>query len=277
MFSLGLNGIAKTCRCSSQPACLYTDKIFIPIRTKKGHRYVRRPFYMEQARICSTRPRRRSPGASFYPFLGGAGVAVPRVPIRGGIGMETKYVRLKAFVAENGWPRYRFNQILHAVFKERIGEFDRMTTLPLPLRHQLRKRFGKSVLHLTPVFRKQSGQADKVLFELPDSNKIETVRLIYRAGWQSYCISSQCGCGFGCRFCATGRIGLKRNLSADEITDQILYFHLQSHPIDSISLMGMGEALANPQIFTALKVLTDPRLFNLSPRRITVSTIGLVP
>lgn len=191
--------------------------------------------------------------------------------------METKYDRLKAFVAENGWPRYRFNQILHAVFKERIGEFDRMTTLPLPLRHQLRKRFGKSVLHLTPVFRKQSGQADKVLFELPDSNKIETVRLIYRAGWQSYCISSQCGCGFGCRFCATGRIGLKRNLSADEITDQILYFHLQSHPIDSISLMGMGEALANPQIFTALKVLTDPRLFNLSPRRITVSTIGLVP
>ena len=191
--------------------------------------------------------------------------------------METKYDRLKTFVAENGWPRYRFNQILHAIFKERIGEFERMTTLPLPLRHQLRKRFGKSILHLTPVFRKQSGQADKVLFELPDSNKIETVRLIYRAGWQSYCISSQCGCGFGCSFCATGKIGFKRHLSADEITDQILYFHLQNHPIDSISLMGMGEALANPQTFSALKVLTDPRLFNLSPRRITVSTIGLIP
>ncbi|GAA5345347.1 23S rRNA (adenine-C8)-methyltransferase [Planifilum fimeticola] len=191
--------------------------------------------------------------------------------------METKYDRLKAFVAEKGWPMYRFNQILHAIFKERIGEFERMATLPLPLRHQLRERFGKSVLRLRPALRKRSGQADKVLFELPDSNKIETVRLIYRAGWQSYCVSSQCGCGFGCSFCATGKIGFKRNLSADEITDQILYFHLQNHPIDSISLMGMGEALANPQTFAALKVLTDPRLFNLSPRRITVSTIGLIP
>ncbi|WP_335342483.1 Cfr family 23S rRNA (adenine(2503)-C(8))-methyltransferase [Polycladomyces zharkentensis] len=191
--------------------------------------------------------------------------------------METKFDRLKTFVAEKGWTNYRFNQILHAIFKEKRSEFDRMTTLPLSLRKQLQEEFGRTLLSLRPIYRQSSGQADKVLFELPDSNKIETVRLIYRTGWESYCISSQCGCGFGCKFCATGKIGMKRNLSADEITDQILYFYLQNHPIDSISFMGMGEALANPQIFVALKTLTDPRLFNLSPRRITVSTIGLVP
>lgn len=70
---------------------------------------------------------------------------------------------------------------------------------------------------------------------------------------------------------------MKRNLNADEITEQILYFYLQNHPIDSVSFMGMGEALANPQTLVALETLTHPQLFNLSPRRITVSTIGIIP
>ncbi len=99
----------------------------------------------------------------------------------------------------------------------------------------------------------------------------------YRAGWESFCISSQCGCGLSCRFCATGAIGLKRSLSVDEITDQLLYFHLKGHSLDSISFMGMGEALANPKIFSVLNVLIDPKLFGLSPRRLTVSTVGIVP
>ncbi|PTM56809.1 23S rRNA (adenine-C8)-methyltransferase [Desmospora activa DSM 45169] len=191
--------------------------------------------------------------------------------------MEPKFDQLKTFIVEKGWSPYRFKQILQAVFKERIDRFERMKALPLSLRKQLQQAFGESILSLKPVTRLSSAQADKVLFELPDHNKIETVRMIYRAGWESYCISSQCGCGFGCKFCATGTIGMKRNLSADEITDQILYFYLHKHPIDSISFMGMGEALANPQTFVALKTLTDPQLFNLSPRRITVSTIGIIP
>lgn len=191
--------------------------------------------------------------------------------------METKFDQLKTFIAEKGWPHYRFKQMMQGIFKERIMEFNRMKVLPLSLRTELQETFGETILSLKPVIRRSSGQADKVLFELPDHNKIETVRMIYRAGWESYCISSQCGCGFGCKFCATGRIGMKRNLSADEITDQILYFYLQNHPIDSISFMGMGEALANPQTFVALKTLTHPQLFNLSPRRITVSTIGIIP
>jgi hypothetical protein len=73
MFSLGLNGIAKTCRCSSQPACLYTDKIFIPIRTKKGHRYVRRPFYMEQRESVRLALGAGHPAPLFIPSWGAPG------------------------------------------------------------------------------------------------------------------------------------------------------------------------------------------------------------
>lgn len=79
------------------------------------------------------------------------------------------------------------------------------------------------------------------------------------------------------QFCATGALGLNKNLTADEITDQILYFLFQHRSIDSISFMGMGEALANPQTFIALKTLVHPDLFGLSARRITVSTIGIIP
>jgi 23S rRNA (adenine-C8)-methyltransferase len=71
--------------------------------------------------------------------------------------------------------------------------------------------------------------------------------------------------------------GLKRNLSADEITDQVLYFHLARDTIDSVSFMGMGEPFANPETFDALRTLTNKNLFGLSARRITVSTAGLIP
>ena len=82
---------------------------------------------------------------------------------------------------------------------------------------------------------------------------------------------------FGCKFCATGTLGLKRNMTAEEITDQLLYFFLSGHNLDSISFMGMGEPLANPNVFEALSILTNPDLFGLSQRRITLSTIGMIP
>ena len=113
-------------------------------------------------------------------------------------------------------------------------------------------------------------QTDKVLFELSDGNRVETVGLFYKEGWNSFCISSQSGCGFGCKFCATGTLGLRRNLTVDEITDQILYFMQQGCSINSISFMGMGEPFANPQVLKPLHDLTAPELFGLSQRRITI-------
>lgn len=189
----------------------------------------------------------------------------------------TKYGQLHQFLQMENEPRFRFTQITQAIFKHKIDRFEKMTVLPKRLRAKIIDRFGPSILEINPVVQTSSPQAEKVLFELPGGDKIETVAMKYRAGWESFCISSQSGCGFGCRFCATGRIGLKRNLTADEISDQILYFALRHRSLDSISFMGMGEALANPHLFAAIETLTDPQLFGLSQRRLTVSTIGIIP
>lgn len=189
----------------------------------------------------------------------------------------SKYEAIQHILSGLKEPAYRFKQITDAVFLHRIGEFEHMTMLPQSVRTVLIQELGDAVIGIKPVLEKQSRQVSKMLFALPDGEHMEAVQLSYKRGWESYCISSQCGCGFGCRFCATGSIGFKRNLTADEITDQLLYFHLNGHSLDSVAFMGMGEALANPNLFEALKQLTDPRLFRLGQRRLTVSTIGLIP
>ncbi|MCQ6562859.1 Cfr family 23S rRNA (adenine(2503)-C(8))-methyltransferase [Paenibacillus mendelii] len=190
---------------------------------------------------------------------------------------KSKYEMICQIVSSLKQPNYRYLQITDAIFKQKISNFEEMTVVPKLLRNELIKEIGNNVINLTPVLEKKSNQVSKILFAIAGDERVEAVRLSYKRGWESYCISSQCGCGFGCRFCATGTIGLKRNLTPDEITDQLLYFYLNNHPLDSVSFMGMGEALANPYIFDALKILTDPQLFGLGHRRITVSTIGILP
>lgn len=191
--------------------------------------------------------------------------------------MITKYEEIKLVISASGQPDYRYQQIIDAVFRHRINQFEQMAILPRQLREALIRRFGDSFCGVSLAAETTAKQADKALFEMADGNRVEAVGLHYKRGWESFCISSQCGCGFHCGFCATGAIGLKRNLTADEITDQLLYFHLHGHTLNSISFMGMGEALANSHLFDALAILTDPQLFGLSQRRITVSTIGILP
>lgn len=188
----------------------------------------------------------------------------------------SKYEKIREVLSESGQPSYRYSQISEAIFKRRIGEFEQMDILPKSLREKLIQVLGPRVCSVFPVRELTSRQVNKVLFAISGGDRIETVRLQYERGWKSYCVSTQCGCGFGCKFCATGTIGLKRNLTADEITDQLLYFHLNGHNLDSVSFMGMGEALANPYIYEALNLLTAPNLFGLGHRRITISTIGLL-
>ena len=190
---------------------------------------------------------------------------------------KNKYIRIQEFLKQNKFPNYRMKQITNAIFPGRINNFNEITVLPKSLRDMLIEEFGESILNIVPLKAQQSTQVSKVLFGISGDEKIETVNMKYKAGWESFCISSQCGCNFGCKFCATGDIGLKRNLTSDEITDQILYFHLQGHSIDSISFMGMGEPFANPNLFEALDILTSSELFGLSQRKITISTIGIIP
>ncbi|GGG68623.1 Cfr family 23S rRNA (adenine(2503)-C(8))-methyltransferase [Paenibacillus radicis (ex Gao et al. 2016)] len=189
----------------------------------------------------------------------------------------SKYEKIQQIILGMKQPSYRYRQITTAIFQHRIREFEQMKMLPQSLRDKLIQELGNSVSSVTPVLEKQSSQVSKILFAVAGGERVEAVRLRYKRGWESYCISSQCGCGFRCRFCATGTIGLKRNLTADEITDQLLHFHMKGHALDSVSFMGMGEALANPHLFDALSLLTDPQLFGLGHRRITVSTIGILP
>lgn len=152
-----------------------------------------------------------------------------------------------------------------------------MSVLPKPLRARLANEFADEVLTLKRVASRELDQAEKVLYALPSGERVEAVSLKFQAGWESFCISSQSGCSFGCTFCATGKLGLLRNMTADEITDQLLDFHLHGKTIDSVSFMGMGEALSNVHTFDAIRLMADPAYFGLSPRRITVSTIGIVP
>lgn len=189
----------------------------------------------------------------------------------------SKYEVMKRCISGMNFPDYRYEQLIKMIFAQHIPDFHSMYMLPERLRSNLAETFGTSVCGLVPVTHRASGQADKVLFQLKDGNCVETVNLHYKKGWESFCVSSQCGCGFGCKFCATGAIGHKRNMTADEITDQILYFYLAGHQINSVSFMGMGEPFANPNLFDALKILTNPSLFGLSQRRITISTIGMIP
>ena len=191
--------------------------------------------------------------------------------------MNSKYLQFKQFLGDWYYPNYRYTQLLQAIFIQKIHRFEEMMILPLALRNKLITQFGESVCCLQPSCILSSKQVHKTLFALSDGKSVETIHLQYQKGRNSFCISSQVGCGFKCSFCATGAVGFKRNLTVDGITDQLLYLYLQGHRLDSIAFMGMGEPLANPYLFDALEVLTHPHLFALSQRRITLSTIGIVP
>ena len=189
----------------------------------------------------------------------------------------SRYDRVRRLLLSSGARRYRFEQFTSAVFTRGVDDVERITTLPSDLRQAIAAEIGGSVVALTADAVHDDGQATKVRFRLPDGPAVETVHLRYRAGWTSLCISSQAGCGLGCTFCATASLGLRRNLRADEITDQVLWFRQRGHRVGRVAFMGMGEPLANPHVLEAIETLVDPALFAYSPRRITVSTVGMLP
>jgi 23S rRNA (adenine-C8)-methyltransferase len=190
---------------------------------------------------------------------------------------RTRYAALREFLADSCEPSYRLTQLLRALYRRGITNPLEMSDLPRDLRERLTARFGPSLLELTAIATQQGDQVEKVLFESRHGARIETVYSRYNTGWTSLCVSTQVGCGLGCTFCATGAVGLVRNLTADEICDQVLHFAHRQGGVDSVSFMGMGEALANPHTFTALELLQRKDFHAMSPRRITVSTVGFAP
>lgn len=192
---------------------------------------------------------------------------------------STKLEKIEKFLPEKGRSLY-LKQIQYAIYKLGTVDFMEMTTIPLAVRQKLKTELGE-VLSLKNVWEVEGGQAHKVLFVTQTGDKIEAVRMLFRPeedSYESLCISSQSGCALGCRFCATGAIGFKKNLTSEEITDEVLYFKSKKFSVDSISFMGMGEPFSNPDnVFAALHILTDKDFLRIGDRHINVSTVGIVP
>jgi 23S rRNA (adenine2503-C2)-methyltransferase len=184
-----------------------------------------------------------------------------------------------------GHKPYRARQIMEWVHEKRVGDFAAMTDLPAELRAELARAFPARQLEQVRL----SGSQDttrKFLFRLPDGQFIESVFIpaspaLYgeTSDRKTLCVSTQVGCAYGCKFCASGLRGWKRNLLPGEITAQVMAAEQATgERVDNIVFMGMGEPLANlKNLSVTLEILNAPWGFEIGARHITVSTSGLVP
>lgn len=180
-------------------------------------------------------------------------------------------------------PRYRNAQILGGLFQPGCKSFRDVTTVSLDLRETLVRALPWMTVQARHTLRSQRGDTYKAILEIEGGHRIETVLMENSRGHFSICVSSQVGCAMACTFCATGKMGFTRNLSADEIVDQYrywMYFINERHDLDqqitNVVYMGMGEPLAN---YEAVKesIQTLLEYTDIGPTRITVSTVGLIP
>ena len=176
-------------------------------------------------------------------------------------------------------PRFRAQQIFQWLYQRGVSDPLLMTDLPLGLRQQLAAAFVMTTPTLLHRERSTDG-TEKFLLALPHGQQVEAV-FIPDTPAMTFCISTQVGCAMACAFCLTGKMGLTRNLTAGEIVGQV---RVLAHVLSmrdtrfNIVLMGMGEPLHNyDETMKALRILADPHGFKLSARRITLSTVGLLP
>lgn len=218
--------------------------------------------------------------------------------------LDLTYQQLGDFVRELGEARYRTDQIWEWLYRHLAASFDDMTNLPRGLRARLEEL--TVIRTITPIAKTDSLEtpARKTLFQLQDGQGIEAVLMRYRPGDPDYrsetagepldeaneggrerhtaCISTQVGCAMGCVFCATGQMGLVRQMTAGEVIEQVIYLEgelrQEGRRITNLVFMGMGEPLANwPATWQAIQTLNHAGGFNMGARRMTVSTVGLVP
>jgi len=192
--------------------------------------------------------------------------------------LSLSFSEMETFVLGIGFKKYRAKQILSWVYQKWVKSIDEMTDLSLSDRALLSEKATLAPLKII-TRQKSSDGTEKFLLGLEDGNKIESVFLPEEKRL-TLCISTQAGCTLDCTFCLTALEKLKRNLKVHEIIDQIITVQ-RAHPerrITNVVFMGMGEPLANLSAVTeALIRLVSPTGFGISPRKITVSTAGLVP
>jgi len=186
---------------------------------------------------------------------------------------------LEVFLIENKEPKFRAKQIYQWLWNKGVSSFDEMTNLSLSLREKLIAQFIIPTAKVTIVQKSNDGTI-KAGFELRDDRIIEGV-LIPSKKRMTACVSSQVGCTLACSFCATGTLARERNLDAGEIYDQVVAINkisLENYqkPLSNIVYMGMGEPLLNyKNVIGSIEKITSPEGLGMSPRRITISTVGV--
>ncbi|OHA49567.1 MAG: 23S rRNA (adenine(2503)-C(2))-methyltransferase [Candidatus Terrybacteria bacterium RIFCSPLOWO2_02_42_20] len=216
-------------------------------------------------------------------------------------------INLEKFLKDMGESGYRLKQIKKAVFVDLIKDWEEATTLSKKLREEIKKEFNILSWEVLNIIESKNKDSVKAIFKLKDGNIIETVLMKHlntkeddtKNGRNTVCVSSQAGCAINCEFCATGKMGLKRNLTGEEIIDQVLFFarhlrqwqgetltldvkvspcHDRYEKVNNVVFMGMGEPFLNyDNTIQAIRILNDKDGFNLGIRHISVSTCGIIP
>lgn len=191
--------------------------------------------------------------------------------------LELSRSEFDTFLDQNGQPPYRTDQVFKAVYSKNLESFDQFSTLPKSFRGQLAEQFSLRSFNKIDQVKSQLDDTTKFLWELPDGQRIESV-IIYEGNRTTFCISSQVGCPLDCKFCATGKMGLLRNLTKGEIVEQVLQMKaLSMKPPTNIVFMGMGEPLLNyDNVIAAAHVISDPEGLCFNRRKITISTSGVI-
>ncbi|MFA5052279.1 MAG: 23S rRNA (adenine(2503)-C(2))-methyltransferase RlmN [Patescibacteria group bacterium] len=188
------------------------------------------------------------------------------------------FEKLKIILANQ--PAFRLKQAYMAIFKELRSAWSEVSTLPAGLRQELDRECPLAIN--AQIETTDDSRSAKAVITLADGEKIESVLMKHANGRNTVCVSSQVGCPLGCTFCATGQRGFSRNVTADEIVEQVLLFSRllakDDERVGSIVFMGMGEPFLNyDSVLEAIRKINDPDRLGIGARHISISTAGIVP
>lgn len=190
--------------------------------------------------------------------------------------------KIKEFIKEIGEQPFRYTQIENAIYKNNVVEFDEITTISKGIREMLKEKFFYSSLEIDHIVTWENGQTTKILFKTHDWYFVESVIMRHLTGRNTLCVSCQVGCPMACSFCATWKLGLKRNLESYEILDQIMeavnILQKEWKILRNVVYMGMWEPMLNYEnVKTSIDIATNQKKLNLANRRVTISTCWIVP
>lgn len=185
---------------------------------------------------------------------------------------------LQQYCVDLNQPKFHGSQLYRWMYKNNCADIDSMNNIPKILKKEIKENAVLNLLSIKTQSKSEIDNTTKFLLETHDSKYIETVSMIDNDR-HTICLSSQIGCSVDCDFCATGKMGITRNLSTGEIIDQLIIIQEKiSKPITNIVFMGMGEPFLNyNNLIRSCEILTNHNAFNLSSKRITISTSGILP